>query len=749
MRSADVLAQNAFGKSLSDEGVQILDPFVGTGTFMTRLLQTGVIKPEDLPRKYRHELFANEIVLLSYYISAVNIEAVYREVCAEQGIAPEDSSFPGISLVDTFAMYSRENRLAGDVFPSNTKRIEQQRDSEISVIVMNPPYSVGQTSANDNNQNESYPDVDDRIRNSYALRSTAQNKNGLYDSYYRALRWATDRINGRGIIAFVSNSGFIDGNTADGVRLIWQREFDEIFVLNLRGNARTQGESRRKEAGNVFGEGSRTGVSITFLVKTTDGTEPAQIHYCDIGDYLTREEKLDRLAQDASVSGTEFTMITPNQQGDWINQRDERFTTYQPIGGSAGNSAAGVFRIYSRGLATSRDAWCYSFSRQAVQNNMSRMVDNYNQFVGGSVTLDSPTQINWNRGLRSDAKRGRKHEFKAESIRRSIYRPFCSQWAYFDRPLNDMIYQLPRLWPTGGHENLAIYQVGAGSAVRFSAFMTPLLPDLHVTGAGSGGQVFARYTWEPIESSDGGFNFDAIDASGEDIVVDGYRRLDNITDETLSLYRAAYSSESGGAELSKDDIFYYVYALLHHTEYRERYEADLKKLLPHIPRCRGFFDYVRIGRDLAELHVNYEQVPAWAGLEYSYKVDTDRDPFELYRIGAKKMSWTQRAKRTGLKYNDSLTITNIPAEADEYKIGGRSPLEWIVDRYYVKTDKASGIVNDPNDWLREHDNPRYVVDLIGSLVTVSMETQRLVRELPAFDVIDATVNVSEPSRDGE
>ncbi|KAB1642749.1 DEAD/DEAH box helicase [Gulosibacter chungangensis] len=735
IHSADVLTQSAFGKSLSDEGVKILDPFIGTGTFMTRLLQSGIIRPEDLQRKYRHELFANEIVLLSYYIAAVNVEAVYREVCEEQGLDAGDSSFPGISLVDTFAMYDRERRLAGDVFPANTKRIEKQRDSKISVIMMNPPYSVGQSSANDNNQNESYPLVDDRIRNTYAARSTAQNKNGLYDSYYRALRWATDRLNGRGIIAFVSNSGFVDGNTADGVRLSWQQEFDEIFVFNLRGNARTQGESRRKEGGNVFGEGSRTGVTITFLVKTSENTEPAQIHYCDIGDYLTREEKLERLARDRDVTGTEYVAITPNKHGDWINQRDERFTTYQPIGDSDTALTRGIFDLYSRGLATSRDAWCYGFSRRAVEHNMERLVLNYNAFVDGDVTQDDPSKINWNRGLRADAKRGRLHEYRPEAIRISTYRPFTKQWAYFDRPLNDMVYQLHRLWPTNRTENLGIYQVGAGSAVRFSVFMTSLLPDLHVTGAGSGGQVFARWRWEPVDADDGGLNLDALDASEDDVVVDGHRRLDNITDETFDLYRATYANEPGGDELSKDDIFYYVYALLHHPEYRERYEADLKKLLPHIPCCRGFFEYVRIGRELADLHVNYEQVPVWEGLEYEYKVDTDLDPYRLYRIGMKRMSWTARNKRTGLKYNENLTITNIPAEADEYKIGGRSPLEWIVDRYYVKTDKASGIVNDPNDWLREQDNPSYVVDLIGSLVTVSMETQRLVGELPEFEVV--------------
>lgn len=733
LRSADVLARSVFGKSLSDEGVTVLDPFTGTGTFLTRLLQIGLIRPEDLECKYRHELFANEIVLLSYYIAAVNIEAVFRQVLADAGVEPEgDVGFPGISLVDTFAMYDRENRVAGDVFPANSKRIAGQLDSSINVIVMNPPYSVGQSSANDNNQNAKYPGVDGRIRATYAAKSTAQNKNGLYDSYYRALRWATDRItgqrddsDGRGIVAFVSNSGFVDGNTADGVRLTWADEFDDIFVFNLRGNQRTQGELSRKEGGKVFGSGSRTGVAITLLVKSSNSSEPARVHYCDIGDYLTREEKLQRLVDDESIERTTFAEIAPNEQGDWINQRDDRFTTYQAIGSKMAGS---VFDVASAGLKTNRDAWCYNYSRSAVESNMARMIANYNRFVSGDTSVDSAAQINWNRSLRSDARRQRLHEYRPDAVRLGTYRPFTRQWVYFDRPMNDMIYQLPRLWPTPAHENVAIL-INSDSRKESGGFMVELLPDLHTTGDS---QVFARYTWEPVSADDGGFNLDLLGASDEAVEVDGYRRVDNITDETLAAYRSAYADEV--PELSKDDIFYYVYALLHHGEYRERYEADLKKLLPHIPRCRGFVEFVRIGRELAGLHLDYENVPVWDGLESQLAVSTPGDPYELYRI--KKLSWTKRTSRAGLKYNDYLTITGIPEAANDYKIGGRSPLEWIIDRYQVKQDKASGIVNDPNDWLREHENPRYVVDLIGSLVTVSMRTQELVRALPTFDVIE-------------
>lgn len=704
LKSADVLTRTTFGTSLSDEGVNILDPFVGTGTFMTRLLQTGLIRPGDLARKYRHELFSNEIVLLSYYIAAVNIEAVYRQVCEETGTDPgEDVSFPGISLVDTFAMYERENRLAGDVFPSNTERIESQRDSEISVIIMNPPYSRGQNSDADNNQNERYPDIDSRISATYARLSSATNKNLLYDSYYRALRWATDRIQSRGIVAFVSNSGFVDGMTAQGVRLSWLEEFDEIFIYNLRGNQRTQGEEAKKEGGKIFGSGSRTGVAITFLVKSGAALSTASVHYSDVGDYLSREAKFEILNREASVEGTQFDRLVADEHGDWLNQRDPRFSTYQPIGDPKTKGKVltqGIFRQYSLGLNTARAGWTFSFGKKKLLANIEELVDRFNRLLAGESELEGA--IPWSGRLRVRARRNNPIQVSLDSFVQVAERPFCKQWVYFNESLNERTYKLHDLWPTGSVENVAIL-VNTDARKGTAPFIVDCLPDLHVTGDS---QSFARVTWEPIDADDGGFNLDALGASGGDVVVDGYRRVDNITDETLELYLATYADEA--PELTKDDVFYYVYALLHHPEYRERYEADLKKLLPHIPRCRGFNEYVRIGRELAELHLDYENVPRWPSLVLDLKMTEGGDEYELFRIG-KKMSWTQRKARTGLKYNEHLTITGIPEEADEYKIGGRSPLEWVIDRYYVKTDKASGIVNDPNDWLRE---------------------------LPAFDVLD-------------
>ncbi|WP_221583588.1 type ISP restriction/modification enzyme [Microbacterium sp. G2-8] len=743
LRSADAALHRHVGKRLSDEGVNILEPFVGTGTFLTRLMQTGLVKPEDLSRKYASEMFANEIVLLSYYIAAVNIESVYRELCAENGIVPVEGGFAGISLTDTFAMDERDSQLAGGVFPENTARLERQRASDVDVIVMNPPYRANQQSSNDNAQNAKYSSLDSRIESTYVDRSSGGKKGALYDSYYRALRWATDRLGEDGVIAFVSNSGFVDGGTADGVRLSWVDEFSDVIVYNLRGNQRLK--NWRTEGGKVFGEGSQAGIAITVLVKDPSHTGPARIHYADIGDGLSREEKLDKLAHEASIEGTSFDVVTPNVAGDWINQRDERFGTWSPTGDKATKGktdTSGVFRDFSLGLATARDSWAFNFSEQALRKNIRTHVDHLNDErervwalneAGDTTPVEKllvrdSTRGSWAPSNIADLKRNRATGLEERGFRTALYRPFIRQWQYFDPSgrLNERTYQLPKIWPTVEHANFAIAVSTKGSGPLF----VDRIPSLDLHGLA---QVFPRYIWQPVASDDGGFNFDALpEQDGQ--IIGNYRRVDNITDATLARYRKAYGDAMpvGDAE-AKDDIFYAVYALLHHPTYRETYAADLQKMLPRIPLVERFPEYARVGRALADLHVDYEHVEPYP-LDEIVAIDAPEDPFELYRI--QKLAWASRKDRSTIRYNAHLTLKGISEEEALYKVGGRSPLEWIIDRYQVKTDKKSGIVNDPNAWLREHDNPRYVVDLIKSLVTVSLETQRLIGELPGFAVVD-------------
>ena len=770
IRSADDAMRTAFGQSLGDPGVAIIEPFAGTGTFVARLLQLGVIPPEALEHKYKNEIFANEFVLLSYYIASINIEQVYHQVRAEQGVDEGYVEFPGMTLTDTFQLHEGDGTITEDFegLAANNERAKAEKDSAITVIVMNPPYSAGQKEENDKNKNLKYPRLDERIEGTYVRRSGAGLMTKLYDSYFRALRWASDRIGQRGVIAFVSNSSFLDANSTDGVRMSLQEEFSQIFTYNLRGGVRGKvGDIAKREGGNVFP--IMTGVAITVLVKDPAHTGTAEIFYAESEDYATRQEKLDQISAYASIEGIgradAFRPIIPNRHGDWISTRDERYVTFQEIGNKSlkgKDTTPAIFRQYSLGLGTNRDAWCYNFSREAVESNMRRMIDNYNWEVDSGTTTDSlnadSTRINWNRQLLRDLTARKHHKFDERAIRPGIYRPFCSQNVYFAREMNNMIYQIPQLFPTPRHLNLYLSATGEGSAKEFAALVAVITPDLHLLGAGVGTQTFSLYTWEPLSptsgdepdlfadlatasesQADGAATASSLDFSrpiGDQIpvILDGYRRVDNVTDATLASYREHY----GDAGITKEDVFFYVYALLHHPEYRERYEDDLKKMLPHIPRAAGFHTYASVGRELADLHVNYERVEPYPSVQEEASLHAPADPWERYRIGERKMRFPKLGRRdkdfTRLEYNDYVTLTGIPAEAQGYSISGRSPLEWIIDRYHVKTDKASGIVNDPNDFLREQGRPDAVVDLIKRLVTVSMRTQELLATLPALEI---------------
>lgn len=727
LRAADEVCRSEFGYGISDEGVHVLDPFTGTGTFIVRLLQSGIIRAEDLARKYTQELWANEIMLLAYYIACVNIETTYQAI-VQRDLGPDEDApyvpFPGATLTDTFQITEDGDRADTSLIPANNERIEAQLRTPIKVIVGNPPYSAGQSSANDDNANLRYPTLDGRIVETYAGRSTATNKNSLYDSYIRAFRWASDRLGEQGVMAFVSNNGWVDGNTADGIRKSFADEFSHIWVYNLRGNQRNAGEASRREGGKVFGSGSRAGIAVLIAAKDP-GSASCQLHYWAVPDYQSQEEKLSGI-DDAQLSTVPWQVITPNEAGDWVNQRDERFSAYHPLGSKGRNKEqTEIFRLFSSGLKTNRDAWCYNFSRKKVAHNMRAMIAAYNSETlsceGDENRLDKdPTRISWSRGLIKDAVRGQRHDFKPERIYKSSYRPFTTQYGYFDRPLNDMVYRLDKIFPTPAHENYGIYVVGEGSAVPFGALILNQLPNLHVTGAGSGGQFFPRWTYEKTGEDD-----TLVPAPSEQsLVVDGYRRVDNITDEILSVYQSTF-----GPHVSKDDIFYYVYAVLHSSQYRRTFTADLKRTLPRIPLAasRDDFDsFVEAGRKLADLHMNYESVEPYPLHESTHPLCVD--DWDLYRV--KKMKWQDKETKKAIVYNSYLTLSDIPADANEYMLGSRSGLEWLIDRYQLRTDKDSCIVNDPNDWCGEHDDPRYIIDLVKRVTRVSVETMRIVRSLP-------------------
>ncbi|WP_434061454.1 DEAD/DEAH box helicase [Paramicrobacterium humi] len=736
----DALTEH-FNASITDEGVHILDPFTGTGTFIVRLLQSGLIDKKDLLRKYTKELHANEILLMAYYIAAINIEATFHTFEQDASLANVEGQsegsytpFDGIVLTDTFQMTEDGDVIDTTVFPHNNERAAEQNTLDIRVIIGNPPYSVGQTSGNDNNANLKYPTLDDSIRDTYARLSTATNKNSLYDSYIRAIRWASNRVlqsdNG-GIVCYVSNGGYIDGNTADGLRKTLTKEFHDIYVYNLRGNQRTAGEQSRKEGGKVFDSGSRNTVAILLLIKRPGPVSKSLLHYKDIGDYLDRKTKLE-IVDNSSINNLDWETIAPNANGDWINQRDPNYEAHPPIAEKGSREA--IFAMHSRGLATARDAWVYNSSEVKLRDNVKRMIGFYNQEVdryrqaglNGKVENfinTDPSRFSWNRSDKAQLARGTRYSVNPDSFRVALYRPFQKQNVYFDRQANDMVYRLNELFPNAGQENFGFYYVGAGSAVPFSVFMTDSIPDLHVTGAGSGGQYFARFSYLP---------------ANQNSLLDEQTKHDNITDWALGDYQRVY-----GSDVTKDDIFNYVYGLLHSPEYRKVYAADLKKSLPRIPQVTGrdrFNSFRAAGHKLTELHLNFERIDPYP-LTESIRIAAPEDEYERYSVSKMRYGGKSGAlDRTRIRYNPYVDIDGIPEDAQRYKLGSRSGLDWIVERYQVKTDKTSGIVNDPNAWAREHAQPRYIIELIGRVIALSLETMAIVDGLPPLGLRDADID---------
>ena len=740
LRAADHATREHLGRGLTDEGVHILDGFTGTGTFITRLLQSDLITPNDLARKYNGELHANELMLLAYYIAAVNIESTYHALAGKTAETGDYEPFPGIVLADTFQIAEHDDTLDLEIFAANNDRIQAQLDTDISVIIGNPPYSVGQTSANDLNANTKYPTLDGRIESTYAAKSTATNKNSLYDSYIRAFRWATDRIGDAGVVAFVSNGGWVDGNTADGMRLSLADEYSHIYVYNLRGNQRTVGELSRREGGKIFGSGSRNTVAIFIGIKDPAHIGACQIHYNDIGDYLTREQKLQIVA-DNTIGGTDWQTITPSPDGDWINQRDETYATWPLISKKGSPTSLSVFTTHSMGVGSSRDSWVYNYSRIRLSQNARRLTDNYMRWLRefkkyAEVAKDKKSkadtvsafltahpesmderEIKWSSSLQQRFAREVPVDFGTDRIRSAAYRPFNMEWLYFDKAMNHRQGELASLFPTPHHSNLGIELTAPASHFEFTPFITSHVPDLHLLDTG---QFFPRWTYQKA-ADDGTLDFD-YGSSGVDEW--GYRRVDNITDEILALYRGAI-----GDPVDKDSIFYYVYGILHDPGYRSRYAADLKKMLPHIPTpdvLDRFQKVADIGRQLADLHVGYEAVEPYP-LDVQLRPGASASNRETWRVD--KMKWKSKTDHSAIVYNAAVTVAGIPDTAHDYMLGPRTALEWLIDRYQVKTDKASGIVNDPNDWCDEHDDPTYIVELIKKVTTVSVQTVELVRHL--------------------
>jgi len=693
VQSVEDILQKEFNSSLSQEGVRILDPFVGTGNFIIRVMRA--INKFSLKNKYLKELHCNELMLLPYYIASMNIEHAYYEITGQY------EPFEGICLVDTFQL--AEDRQATLFTTENTERVNRQKKAPIFVVIGNPPYNVGQVNENDNNKNRKYEVVDEWVRETYAKDSKATNKNALSDPYVKAICWASRRIGDEGIVAFVTNNSFLDSIAFDGMRKQLSQDFSSVYLLDLGGNVR-KNPKLSGTTHNVFG--IQVGVSINLLVKKA-GETTTKIFYARLDEECRKEEKYAYLDEKQQVTQIEWETIVPDKKHTWLTEGlHSEFDDFMPLGTKETKAAKTdiegvVFKTYGRGVGTSRDAWAYNFSQSDITDNMQRTIETYNEQVlkwthkeDKQAELDNfvlydDTKISWSHTLKTSLKRGQKASFSSEKIRISLYRPFTKSGLFFDNIMNNEGSIFKQIFPTPKieTENQVICCTNH-SQIPFVVQITNCIPDVAV--GGRNGQCFPFYTYNE----------------------DGSNRIDNITDWALNHYQTHYQDN----QITKWDIFHYVYGLLHHPVYRKKYAANLKRELPRIPFAPHFWDFADAGKKLADLHLNYEQQPEYP-LKWMDKADTPLD----WRVEKMRLS---RDKRQ-IIYNDSLTIGGIPSETFEYKLGNRAALDWVIDQYRIKVDKRSGIVNDPN----RLDDEEYIVRLIGRVVFVSVSSVGVVLKL--------------------
>lgn len=699
VKSVDTVLRQHFGKTLASENVHILDPFTGTGTFITRtlhyfkqMMDKGEITYADVLRKYTKELHANEIVLLSYYIAAINIEAVFDEINGDEPYQP----FEGIVLTDTFESTETEDTLDDSFFGANDQRLKRQQEKPITAIIGNPPYSIGQSSANDNNQNITYPNLDKRLSETYVLKSKTTLSKGTYDSYVKAFRWASDRLKGQGVIGFVTNGNYLNTNSADGLRAGLYEDFNHLYIFNLRGDQRTLGEQSRKEGGKIFGSGSRTPVAISILVK--DGSDSHEIHYHDIGDYLSQKDKLKIIEEFSDVSGIDWQTIKPDENNDWLNQRDPNYQEYADI-------SSEVFYSSAIGVASNRDVWVSSFSKSTVLENSLKLITNYNKELHrlqGHTSEEIKESLNrnddfikWTRKLEQLIVRNRAISFEKDKVQLSLYRPFTKKWLCYQ---NEIIESPGQWYKKFGQDNLVITTTGRGTSRDFSVIVTNLIPDIQLQ---MNGQGFMRY--------------------------------DNEVDET-QLFQSNDNMNQAFADklgLSLDDTFAYIYGLLNSHDYQEKYANDLKKDLARIPIVKHKEKYVEVGKALMNLHLNYEEVPVYEAVTITPLVNPTYKVTKMRFAKTRDENGKSVNDRSTIIFNHDITISNIPEKAYQYIVNGRSAVEWIMDQYQVKTDKKSGITDDPNDYSTDE---KYIFNLLLRIINVSIQTVDLIESLPPFEV---------------
>ncbi len=707
VKSVEDILQKEFGKSLNDKGVHILDPFVGTGNFILRVMQE--IRKTALPHKYEHELHCNEVMLLPYYIASMNIEHQYFEATGTY------KAFEGICLVDTFS--DQQVQQLSLFTPENTARVQRQRSSPIFVIIGNPPYNASQVNENDNNKNRKYTNkdktgIDDRVKETYAKDSKATLLSKLGDPYVKAIRWATDRIGDEGIVVFVTNNSFLDKKTFDGMRKHLIQDFNLIYSLDLKGDIRQ--DSMRDgialgEEHTVFGKSAMVGVAITFLIRKKD-INYHKLFYSEVDWRSKRNEKFRIIENAKSLYSLEWKELFPDHQNNWLNHNmSNDFYNFMLLGSKEvkarknGNEKA-VFRFYSLGVSTNRDSIVYDFTHGELIKRVGVFCINYNTQIIRYHQAGQPTDIDnfleyegikWSRNLKRCLKNYKKLTFDSSKVRVSLYRAFTKKFLYFDEIIIDEPGSNNCFFPNlNSEKENTIIGVVIEPQIPFLVLACACLPNMHYGGRQT--QCFPFYTYDE----------------------DGTNRKENITDWSLEQFRNYYKDPT----ITKWDIFYYTYGILHHPTYRERYAANLKRELPRIPYAPDFRGFADAGQQLADLHLNYEEKP-----EYPLKfIENDQVPLD-WRVEKMKLS----KDKTQIIYNEFLTLSGIPPEVFQYRLGNRSALDWVIDQYQIKTDKRSGIVNDPN----RLDDEQYIVRLIGQVITVSLETVKIVDSLPDLGLV--------------
>ncbi|WP_419547350.1 type ISP restriction/modification enzyme [Microcystis sp.] len=686
IESVDYLVHKHFGKLLADPGVEILDPATGTGTFVTELIE--YLPKDKLRYKYKHEMHCNEVAILPYYIANLNIEFTYKQKMGEY------EEFEHICFVDTLdhaAFHLKQMDLFA-MSVENTQRIQNQNDRNISVIIGNPPYNANQQNENDNNKNRKYPAIDKRIKDTYIEESTAQ-KTKLYDMYSRFFRWATDRLGENGIIAFITNSSFIDARTFDGFRKVVENEFSEIYIIDLGGNVR-KNPKLSGTTHNVFG--IQTGVTISLMVKRESNNLPCQILYTRRPELDTAAQKLEFLSS-TKLNQLDFEHIIPDKKHNWIEQSDNDFDCLIPLVNKntklakSGAEEMAVFKLFSLGVVTNRDEWVYDYSDKNLSRKMSYFLEIYNRQLGKisktSNVLEEKlsTEIKWTRDLKKQLTNNSKISFDENCILPSLYRSFVSKYIYWDKCVNEMQYQLPKIFPDINSQNIVIIYSSGQKA--FTVLSSNQIFDLHLTGDS---QCLPLYYY---------------DKEGN--------RIDNITDWGLQQFQNHYNDKT----ITKLHIFHYTYAVLHYPEYRSKYELNLKREFPRLPFYDNFSQWVEWGSKLMELHIKYETVAPYP----LTRIDTNNNLKPKPKLKADR-------EKNSINLDDVTFLQDIPKIAWEYKLGNRSALEWILDQYKEKKPKDQTIAERFNNY-RFADYKETVIDLLQRVCTVSVETMKIIEAM--------------------